>query len=44
MNNEIKSDIVITRRGTSLVLTVTKIVRLMDLNEGDVVEVTIRRK
>ena len=42
--NEITVDLPVQKRGTSLTLTVTKLVRLLDVDQGDVLTVTLRKK
>ena len=44
IENMITQELEIQKRGASLTLTVTKIVRLMDLDVGDKVVVTIMKK
>ena len=43
-SDSITADMKIQRRGTSLTLTITKIVRVLGMNEGDIVTVTIKKK
>ena len=42
--SEITIDLPIQKRGTSLTLTVTKLVRLIEADQGDVLTVTLRKK
>ena len=42
--SEITIDLPIQKRGTSLTLTVTKLVRLIEADQGDILTVTLRKK